>query len=74
MKAARESAILHERGDFWVRRAARSNPRTGAAIYEVLRQGVTHSAVVGVFDLGDRGLPRAIEDCNRRANEKDPPA
>jgi hypothetical protein len=60
----REEDIIHESGKYWVLKTAQG--------YEVLKTGLTHSAVVGWF--GGHGSPwvfRAIEEANRR-NEADP--
>lgn len=55
-----EGDIMRETPSHWVLR----EPFKGHAIYTVWRTGATHSTRCGVFDLGDRGLARAIARCD----------
>ena len=57
----KESEILYENGDYWVCKAKKG--------YEVYKSGFTHStrcAVIG-WD-GQKGINRAIQEADRRAN------
>jgi hypothetical protein len=55
--------VLYENGKYWI--------TTGRLGFEVYKVGVTHStrcAVIGFnADIG-LGLPKAISECDRRAN------
>ena len=54
--------IIHTNGRYWVARVH----KFGRVVYEVYRIGVTHSTRCGIIDLRERGLARAIAECNRR--------
>lgn len=59
----KESDIMYENGDYWVLKVEKG--------YEVYKIGVTCStrcAIIGYKD--DKGLERAIAECNKRANIK----
>lgn len=55
-----EKDVVHEAGKHWVLR----ENRHGRDMYLVMRKGLTRSYRVAVFDLGEKGLGRAIARCN----------
>jgi len=59
-----ESEIVHETGNHWVTH----NTLKGRHVYKVwkLSNSGTHGRLVATFDLGARGLSRAILDCGSR--------
>lgn len=69
----KESDILYERGAYWVCAeqfgSGRLRPKSnGFAVY---RAGLTHSVrVMSVGFSGERGLQRAIDEANKRADAK----
>lgn len=53
-------AIRHETRNFWVLDVGRRG-------YEVHQKGITHSTRVASIGLGETlGLPKAIDECERR--------
>lgn len=56
----KESDILFEKGDYWVKEA----PKGG---YEVYKTGITHSTRCAQIGFtGDRGFQRAKDEIDRR--------
>ncbi len=58
-----EEAILYQNGDYWVCKAPQ-----GKKGFEVCRNTSTHAercAIIGYE--GERGLQRAVEECDKRA-------
>jgi hypothetical protein len=56
-----ESDILYQNGDFWVCASEKGG-------YEVYCDGITHSTRCAIIGYkGDKGLERAILECDKRA-------
>lgn len=64
MSSYREEDIKHKTGNFWVL-------DVGSKGYEVYQRGFTHSTKVASVGLGEGlGLPRAIEEAERRQAQR----